>query len=189
MRIGVRMQGRFKRLVFAVFLLLVLSACGAGGAGGGNNGDDGMLKGEREVIEMIEDRINFDPDGENVVEMFVREGGLDRKVTMRANGNDLYELTIESELPYELFDVETKEEAEELLAESMAQYENLEGLDYEADFLEPYLYEKLVYNYDELDFDAYNAIDNSTKLDPLKERDLIGQVKWYVEQQYFFLDE
>lgn len=169
-----------KRILVFGLLLLVLAACQAD--------DDGMLKGEQEVIDMIEDRIDYDPDGENVVQMYLREGGMDRVVTMRADGNDLYELTIESELPYRLFDVETKEEAEALLADSMAQYEDLTGLDYEADFLEPYLYEKLVYHYDELDFAAYNAIDNATQLDPLKERDLIGQVKWYVEQQYYFVE-
>lgn len=69
---------------------------------------DKPLKGEKEVIEMIKERIDFQTNDENIVEMYKRDGKMDKKVTIIGDGKQLIERMIASEVPYQIFNVDSK---------------------------------------------------------------------------------
>src|SRR5699024_4347697 len=147
------------------------------------------LKGEKEVIEMIEEKINYKPDQTNEVTMFKRDGQMDKKVTLLAEGNRLIKQTLVNEVPYELFSIQSKEEMQDFLQEEIEIYQQLEGIDYEIDFFEHYYYEELHIDYDKLSMDDYENQVGDSLTEAEKDLDFIYLVRDFVERNYYFLEE
>lgn len=147
------------------------------------------LKGEKEVIEMIEDKIDYRPNEMNETSLFKRDGQMDKKVTLTGEGNTLIKQTLINEMPYSLFSIETKEEMEAFLKDEINAYKQLEGIDYEIDFFDTYYYEEIHINYDALSMADYKKQVGDSFIDAEEDRDFLYMIRDFVERNYHFLDD
>jgi len=171
-----------KKIIF-IFCIVLLTACGKLTP---NEGEP--LKGEKEVIEMIKERIDYNETAENTVVLYKREGKSDKKVTVKGTGDLLTEQIFQSEVAYEILQLESADEAKGFLADEIAAYEQVEGLHYTIEFFEPYFFEEITILYDDLNMDQYRALKGNVITEAEEKRDFLYVIRDYVEKGYKFLD-
>lgn len=123
-----------------------------------NNGDSNT----NGVDNTSSDDYDFDPNGENVVTLQAEENGMTMLVTYKADGDNVVEQTANNEIPYESLGVTTKEEAEELLAETVAAYQGVEGVTHNIDYEDDKVIESLTVNYEKADPAEISELSGST---------------------------
>ncbi|WP_152656652.1 YehR family protein [Oceanobacillus sp. CFH 90083] len=94
---------------------------------------------------------DFDPTGENTVTLQLEEAGVIVKLTYKADGDMVYEQTADNEIPYSTIGASTQEEAEEIMGEYTSEYEDVEGVTHNLEYLDDKIVETLTVNYNEAD--------------------------------------
>lgn len=153
-----------------------------------NENNNQTLIGEKEVIEMIKDRIDFNETKDNIVQMYKREGSTDKKVTVKGTGHLLIEQYFESEVSYDILQLESADEAKDFLADEIKAYKQVDGLDYSIEFYEPYFYEEIRISYDDLNMEQYEALQGNVITKAERERDYLYVIRNFVEKGYQFID-
>lgn len=78
---------------------------------------------------------------------------------------------------------------QELLADDISQFKQVEGLHYAIDFFEAYYFEEIQIIYDELDVDQYALLEGNDISSAEKNRDFLYMIREYIEKGYKFFDE
>ncbi|WP_175637171.1 YehR family protein [Oceanobacillus sojae] len=104
---------------------------------------------------------DFDPNGENAVTLQLEQAGVIVKLTYKADGDMVYEQTANNEMPYSTLGVSTPEEAEEAMAGYAADFEGIEGVTHNFEYLDDKVVETLTVNYDEADVNEVSQLTGS----------------------------
>ncbi|GGP08085.1 YehR family protein [Oceanobacillus neutriphilus] len=104
---------------------------------------------------------DFDPNGENTVTLQSEEAGVIVQLTYKADGDMVYEQTANNEMPYSVLGVSTPEEAEEAMADYAADFEGIEGVTHNFEYLDDKVVETLTVNYDEADVNEVSQLTGS----------------------------
>lgn len=104
---------------------------------------------------------NFDPNGENTVTLQLEQAGVIVKLTYKADGDMVYEQTADNEMLYSAIGVTTPEEAEEIMADVTAEYQEVEGVTHNIEYLEDKMVESLTVNFEEADLNEVGQLTGS----------------------------
>jgi uncharacterized lipoprotein YehR (DUF1307 family) len=115
-------------------------------------------------VEGNEDSQQFDidPTGENIVTLETEQNGIIMKLTYKANGDKVFEQTANNVMPYESLGVTTAEEAEAILAELVAGYQEAEGVTHNMDYQDDQVIESLTIDYAIADVDIVSQLSGSS---------------------------
>lgn len=104
---------------------------------------------------------DFDPNGENTVTLQLEKNGVIVKLTYQADGDMVYEQTANNEMPYSVLGVSTPEEAEEAMASYAADFQDVEGVTHNFEYLDDKAVETLTVKYDEADVNEVSQLTGS----------------------------
>lgn len=99
---------------------------------------------------------------EETVTLEGEENGAVSTITYKAEGDKVTEQSTKNELPYEVMGVSNAEEAEALLADTVAGFEGIEGLTYEMDYQDDVAVEQLTVDYEKADMDEISNLMGSS---------------------------
>ncbi len=99
---------------------------------------------------------------ENVVTLQTEQDGVIIELTYKANGDKVVEQTAKNVLPYESIGVTTPEEAEEVLADFIAGYDDTEGVTHNMDYQDDKVIETLTINYETADLNEVNKLSGAS---------------------------
>ncbi|GGP08083.1 DUF1307 domain-containing protein [Oceanobacillus neutriphilus] len=106
---------------------------------------------ENEAAAVETQDFDFDPFDENIVTLQLEQGGVTVKLTYKADGDTVYEQTANNEVLYSALGVSTPGEAEEMMAESAEEFQGIEGVTHNFEYLDDKIMETLTVNFDEAD--------------------------------------
>ncbi|MFD1337253.1 YehR family lipoprotein [Oceanobacillus iheyensis] len=98
---------------------------------------------------------------EETVTYQAEENGISITLTYTAEGDNVVKQVSESEIEYSALGVTTKEEAEELLAPLVEEYQNINGLTHEIDYQDDKVVEKVTVDYNEADASEIAELEGS----------------------------
>lgn len=102
---------------------------------------------------------DFDPNGENIVTLQLEQNGVNLRLTYKAEGDKVIEQTSDNVIPYEAIGATNAEEAEEILAELVEGYQNVEGITHSIEYQDDQALESVTTNYESIDLEAANELD------------------------------
>src|SRR5690625_516513 len=105
---------------------------------------------------------DFDPNGENNVSLQLEQNGVYMKLTYKAEGDKVIEQTSDNVIPYESIGAANAEEAEEMLAEIVESYQEVEGITHSIDYQDDQAIESVTTNYESIDLEAASELDGVT---------------------------
>lgn len=126
--------------------------------------EEGSITGSEEDADAENDAsaesqdFDFDPNGENTVTLQLEESGVIVKLTYKADGDMVYEQTADNEIPYETIGATNQEEAEEIMGGYTEEYEGIEGVTHEFEYLDDKVVESLTVNYEEADAEEVSQL-------------------------------
>lgn len=129
-----------------------------------NNADSDINLEENEDIDTNleenagSDNYDFDPNGENVVALQAEQNGVTVKVIYKADGDKVIEQTADNTIPYEAIDVTTAEEAEEILADAVAGYQDAKGITHTMDYQDDKVIESLTIDFETADMEEVSEL-------------------------------
>lgn len=94
---------------------------------------------------------SFDPDGENVVTLALSEDDYDTEITYEADGDIIRKQTTKSEATYEQYGVQNKASAEVAFNEVVQQYQSIDGIDFDIEFLDETVVQSLTIDFEKVD--------------------------------------
>lgn len=99
---------------------------------------------------------------EKTVTLQSEQNGVIMKLTYKADGDKVIEQTADNIMPYESIGVTTPEEAEEVLAEFVADYEEAKGITHTIDYQDDKVVETLTINYETADLDEVSRLSGAS---------------------------
>lgn len=102
---------------------------------------------------------DFDPNGENIVSLQLEQNGVNMKLTYKAEGDKVIEQTSDNVIPYEAIGANNADEAEEMLAELVESYSNIEGITHNIEYQDNQAIESVTTNYELIDLEAAGELD------------------------------
>lgn len=98
---------------------------------------------------------------ESTTKLVYDEDGFTNEIVLIAEGDKVIEQTSKTETTYEDLGVSTAEEAEEMMAEFMVDYDSTEGVKHQIDYLDNRLVQSVTINYDAVDIDEMSELADS----------------------------
>ena len=100
-------------------------------------------------------------DKKTTTTLIYDEFGFTNEIVLIAEGDKVIEETLRTETSYEDLFVSTAEEAEEIMAEFMVDYDSIEGVTHQIDYLDDRLVQSVTVNYDAVDIDEVSELAGS----------------------------
>jgi len=100
-------------------------------------------------------------DKKTTTTLIYDEFGFTNEIVLIAEGDKVIEQTSKTETTYEDLGVSTAEEAEEMMAEFMLDYDSTEGMKHQIDYLDDRLVQSLTINHDAVDIDEMSELAGS----------------------------
>ncbi len=97
--------------------------------------------------------LDIDPDGENNVTLQLEQEGMVSKIAYKAEGDRVIKQTGDTIIPYNLLEISDKEEAEAMFEQTVAQYQDIEGLSHSIDYQDDQIVETTKVDFETADPD------------------------------------
>ncbi len=99
---------------------------------------------------------------EKTVTLQMEQEGVIMELTYKAEGDKVIEQSANNVLPYEALGVTTPEEAEEIMTEFIAGYDDTEGVTHNIDYQDDELIETLTIDYETVDLNEVNKLSGAS---------------------------
>lgn len=131
----------------------------------------------------------FDPDGENKVSLELEQDDYYTEITYLADGDIIKKQTTKSEATYDQYGVQNKASAEVAFNEVVQQYQSIEGIDFDIEFLDEKVEQSLSIDFENIDPEDLNEVPGVNIDGNLKKGvSLKATVKVLQEQGYEIVD-
>lgn len=99
---------------------------------------------------------------DNTVTLQTEQNGVTIKITYKADGDKVVEQTANNVMPYKAVGVTTKEEAEQMFAQVVGEYEKVEGITHNMDYQDDKVIESLKIDYEKADPEEVSQLVGTT---------------------------